>query len=270
VTTGVRDPEQGRGAPELDAGFRALYETNFAGARGQFRAYEHAHPDDPLGPAAEAASYLYEEFYAQGVFSSEFFLDDKKLLGGVSRPADPARRSGFLAKNGEANAMAEKLLRKNPRDARALFVLTITSGMQADYLGLIEKRQLASLRAVRHAESYAERLLAIDPNTQDAYLAMGAAHYILGCLPAYKRFFLRLGGIRGDRERGMHELELAAAGGHYLRPFAESLLALAALREKQPELARTLFRKLAREFPENPVYARESARLEKNSSPVSP
>jgi hypothetical protein len=256
-------------APELDAGFRAMYETKFGNARVQFGAYERTHPDDPLGPAAEAASYLYQEFYVQGVFTSEFFLDDKKLLGGVSHPADPARRSGFLTKNREAGAMAEKLLAKNSRNARALFVLTITSGMEADYLALVEKRQLASLRYVHRAESYAERLLAVDPNAQDAYLALGAAHYILGCLPAYKRFFLRIGGIRGDRERGMQELKLAATGGHYLRPFAEGLLALAALREKQPELARELFQKLAREFPENPAFARELARQEKVSSPAS-
>jgi hypothetical protein len=250
-------------APELDAGFHAMYETDFARARAAFVGYERAHPADPLGPAAEAASYLYQEFYAQGVFTSEFFLDDKKLLGGVSQPPDAQRQADFLAKNREATAMAEKLLKQNPKDAHALFVLTITEGMQADYLALVEKRQFESLRFIRRAEHDAERLLAVDRHAGDAYVALGAAHYIIGCLPGYKRFFLRLGGIRGDRARGMAELQLAAGHGRYLRPFAESLLALVALREHQPALARQLFAKLAGEFPENPIFARELARLEK-------
>jgi tetratricopeptide (TPR) repeat protein len=253
----------GQAASDLDAGFHAMYETKFTQARATFLAFARAHPTDPLGPAAEAASYLYQEFYAQGVFTSEFFLDDKRLLSGVNRPPDSARRWGFLTKNREATTMAEKLLEQNPNDAHALFVLTITEGMQADYLSLVEKRQFESLRYIRRAEHDAERLLAVDPHAEDAYVALGAAHYIIGCLPGYKRFFLRLGGIRGDRERGMAELQLAAARGRYLRPFAESLLALAALREHQPALARQLFAKLSGEFPENPVFTRELQRLDK-------
>jgi hypothetical protein len=35
------------------------------------------------------------------------------------------------------------------------------------------------------------------------------------------------------------------------------------LREHQPERARTLFAELHRDFPENPVFTRELARLEK-------
>jgi hypothetical protein len=38
-------------------------------------------------------------------------------------------------------------------------------------------------------------------------------------------------------------------------------LALTALREKKPEVARTQFEELATEFPENPLFARELAKL---------
>jgi hypothetical protein len=252
---------------QLDAGYRKVYELEFDQAREQFAAWEKAHPEDPLGPASEAASYLYEEFYQQGVFTSDFFLDDKKLLGGVQHPADPRRRAAFLAANRRAQGLAKRLLQANPRDPGALLALTMTIGMQADYAGLIEKRQLESLRLVRQAEGHAAQLLAANPNAQDAYLALGAADYIIGCLPGYKRFFLWFGGIHGDRERGMNELEQAAAHGRYLRPFAKALLALADLREKRPEQARSLLHDLVAEFPENPVFARELARLEKSGAP---
>ncbi len=252
--------------PSLDTGFHLLYELKFSDARAQFTAWQKAHPDDSLGYASEAASYLFEELYRQGVFTSEFFLDDKKLLEGVpGKPNETARKS-FLASNQRAQELAKRRLAANPNDADALFALTLTTGMQADYSGLIEKRHLESLKLTRQAEAYAEKLLALKPDAQDAYLALGAANYIIGCLPAYKRFFLWFGGIHGDRERGMAQLEATAQHGHYLQPFAKTLLALASLREKRPERARALFQELTAEFPDNPSFARELSLLEKRAA----
>jgi len=155
--------------------------------------------------------------------------------------------------------MAEKRLEKNASDPDALFVLTLADGMEGDFQALIEKRQLASLSLIRRAEATGLRLLALKPDALDAYVALGAANYIIGCLPAYKRFFLRLGGIRGDRARGMEQLEQAVRGGHYLRPLAQVFLALAARREGQNRRATALLEQLTREFPRNTVFARELA-----------
>jgi hypothetical protein len=255
---------------ELETGYRLIYELEFAPARAQFAAWEKTHPQDPLGPASEAASYLYEEFYQQGVFTSEFFLNDKKLLGGVDRPPDPQRKAAFLAANQRAQQIAQARLKTNPKDAEALFAMTIVTGMQADFTTLIEKRQLEGLALVRKAETEAGNLLALKPDDADAYLALGAANYIIGCLPGYKRLFLWFGGIRGDRERGMQQLQIAASRGHYLRPFAKVMLALAAEREHQPQLAEKLFRELVAEFPENRVFTRELARLEPPPATANP
>ena len=56
----------------LDSGFHRLYGLDFQGARQEFLAYQEARPDDPLGKAAEASSYLFEEFNTKGVLSSDF------------------------------------------------------------------------------------------------------------------------------------------------------------------------------------------------------
>jgi len=248
-------------APEIEAGFHLLYELKFAEARGQFAAWEKAHPEDPLGAASEAASYLFEEFNAQGVLTSEFFLDDKRLLGGISAKPDARRGAAFMAANLRAQKLARTRLATNPRDPGALFALTIATGMQADYTSIIQKRHLEGLRFVRQAEGHARDLLEVAPDSADAYLALGAANYIIGCLPGYKRFLLHFGGIHGDKPRGMRQLQIAAARGHYLRPFAKILLALAALREKQVELARSNLRELTAEFPGNPLFARELAKI---------
>jgi hypothetical protein len=75
--------------PELEAGFHLLYELKPQEARNQFEAWQKSHPGDPLGSASEAASYLFEECYRQGVLTSEFFLNDKRFLGKIPLKPDP-------------------------------------------------------------------------------------------------------------------------------------------------------------------------------------
>ena len=248
-------------APDTDEGFRLLYELQFKQARARFLAWQQTHPEDELGYAWLAASYLFQELYEQGVLTSEFFLDDERLLGGIRGRPDTQRGSAFRAAVMRAEELARRRLRTNSTDSDALFTLTITTGMLADYTGLVERRQLESLKLTREAERYAETLLTVKPNAVDAYVTLGAANYIIGSLPAHKRFFLWLGGIHGDRLRGVMQLQMAAMEGHYLRPFAKILLALVARRENEPELALKLLEELNGEFPGNPLFRRELALL---------
>jgi hypothetical protein len=249
-------------SPVLDAGFRQLYELNFVGAREQFARYQAANPDDPVGKAAEAASYLYQEFDAKGIFTSKFFLNDDKLLNGADGSASENRNVAFLRADRKAREMAKKLLESHPDDVRGLLALTLADGMESDYDALIIRKQMAGLGLMRQAEREANALLAIDPSEQDAYVALGASDYVIGCMPGFKRAFLWFGGIHGDRARGMREMQRAADHGHYLRPFAKILLALACEREHEPERARALLAELSAEFPANKRFARELALLD--------
>jgi hypothetical protein len=256
-------PASAAARPEatLDNGFAEMYELNFPTARSAFDSYIQAHPKDPMGEAALAASYLFEEFNRQGVLTSAFFLNDKKLLGGVPDPGRDGDQSAFLQANDQARDMAEAMLKTDPRDPDGLLVLTLANGMQADYDALIAKQDIASLWLLRQTKQSAQLLLAVNPHADDAYLALGAANYIIGCLPGYKRFIVSFGGIHGNRALGMQQLNLASENGHYLKPFAKVLLAMAALREKKPKLARTLLAQLHEEYPQNPDFANELAKL---------
>ncbi|MGA9884812.1 MAG: hypothetical protein WBQ34_13925 [Candidatus Acidiferrales bacterium] len=248
-------------SPVLDSGFRQLYELNFEGARAQFRSFQQQHPEDPVGKAAEAASYLYEEFDAKGIFTSKFFLNNELFLNGADGTPAENRNVLFLRANRETRQMAQKILKSEPNNVRALLALTLADGMESDYDALIVKKQMAGLGLMRQAEREANALLAIDPSQDDAYVALGAADYVIGCLPSYKRAFLWFGGIHGDRSRGMQEMQRAAVHGHYLRPFAQILLALACEREHQPTRARVLLSQLTSEFPTNKRFANELALL---------
>src|SRR5208282_4610830 len=107
-------------AISLDRGFSLLYNLNFADAHQLFSSWQQQHPDDPLGPACDAAGFLFSEFNRLGVLEAHFY-----------------------ASLDQADIRARARLAKNPRDRDALFALTMSSGLKADYAGLIEKRNLA-------------------------------------------------------------------------------------------------------------------------------
>src|SRR5271163_922731 len=117
----------------LDAGFRNLYELDFKKGRERFISYQKLEPADPMGKAAEAASYLFEQFNAKGIFTSEFFLSDEKFLGGAQGTPAENRNDEFLSANHMARDMAVEKLKSDPRNTQSLLVLTMTDGMEADY-----------------------------------------------------------------------------------------------------------------------------------------
>ena len=95
----------------------------------------------------------------------------------------------------------------------------------------------------------------------DAYLAVGLENYILGLKPAPVRWLLALTGAETNAALGKRDMELTASQGHYLAPFARLLLAVAALRDKKNDRARQILASLAEEFPNNPLYARQLAKI---------
>jgi len=246
--------------PELASGFHFLYTQNFAEGREKFADWESQHPDEPFVQVAVAASYLFEEFYRQDVLSSDFFLNEKKFLNGIDGKPDPGRMKSFQEAIRHARKLARQRLEKNAKDPEALFALALSAGMESDAAMILKKQHLEALKRLKEANEHARQLLAQQPDANDAYVALGAANYIIGSLSGGARFMLRFGGIHGDKKLGMEQLGKTIENGRYLQPFAKILLALAARREKQNPLAQKLFHELSEEFPESALYAAEYAK----------
>lgn len=247
----------------LDAGYRDMYNLQFTEAHRAFATWQQQHPQDPLGPAADAAAYLFSEFNRLHVLEFELFTDDRKLAGQARLSPDPAVKRAFQIQLAKSNQLAEAALQRNPRDANATFAQALCLGLRADYAGLIEKRYLAALDYTKRGRIVAEQLLKQDPTYYDAYLAIGVENYLFSLKPAAVRWLLRLDGAQTDRSAGIADLQIVAQKGHYLLPYARLLLAVAALRGNNRRDARELLRGLAQEFPQNFLYTRELAQLEK-------
>ena len=249
-------------ASTLEVGYRQMYNLDFDSAHQTFAAWEQAHPEDPLGPVSNAAAYLFAEFDRMHILESELFVDNAKFQKREKLDPDPNVQTAFQNELRNSERIAQQILARSPEDHAAIFAKVMIGGLRGDYMALVEKRNMAALSTLKSSRALAEKLLAQDPSYYDAYLAVGVENYLLSVNPAPIRWLLRLGGAQTDKEEGIAKLRLTATKGHYLAPYARLLLAVAALRDHDRMQAREILSGLAQEFPHNPLYRKELARIQ--------
>ena len=250
----------------LDDGYAALYDLDFERGDTLFVKWEAQHPENALGPASRASGYLFQEFERLGVLRSELFTEDANFQGRKRLSASGELKARFQQQLALANKLADKELASNPSSGDALLAKALANGLQADYAAMIEKRDGPALSFTKEGRRWAERLLAADASCYDAYLALGIENYLVSVKPLLVRWIAQLGGARADRKQGIHELTLTAQKGRLFEPFAKLLLAVAALRDRDPGTARQLLSELHQQFPHNSLYEYELTRLGQTSA----
>ena len=243
----------------LDRGYREMYNRQFAEAHRTFQEFQRLNPADPMGPVSDAAAYLFSEFDRLHILQTEFFTHDPHFATDHKLVPDPEIRRQFEAALAAGSALAQKA---PAGDDNASFASILVHGLHSDYLALIDKRYSAAFQEMKTGRVQAEALLARNPDYSDAWIAVGVENYMLSVKPAPVRWLLRMGGGQTDRAVGLDKLRLTAAKGRYLAPFARMLLAVAAMRDRDKAGAHKLLAGLVAEFPRNPLYAEELARLD--------
>ncbi len=246
----------------LQEGFDDMYNLNFSDAHRCFEQWETAHPDDPSAAVFDAAAYLFSEFDRLRILQAEFFVDDQSFSGKQRGSPDPEVRRHFEQALTHSNALANARLKQDPHDRDALFASVLRLGLQGDYDALIEKQNLRALSEMKEGRQRAEELLRLYPDCYDAYIAVGVENYLLSLKPAPIRWLLHATGAQTDKDTGIAKLKLTAAKGKYLQPYAELLLAVAALRDKNNAEAKRLLSDLAERFPHNPLYREELQKIQ--------
>jgi len=164
-----------------------MYSLQFADAHTVFDVWEQVHPDDPMGPAAHAAAYLFAELDRLHLLEAELFVDDDRFLTRTSSAPDPAVKRVFDAALATALAQTDRILALMPGDGNALLAKIIALGLRADYKALLNKQYLSSFADMKASRVLAEQLVAVQPHCYDAYLAIGVENYILSLKPVLIR-----------------------------------------------------------------------------------
>jgi hypothetical protein len=242
---------------EIYKGWMQMYDLKFDEAHRTFGQWLESHPNDCLAPASDAAAYLFAELARLGALESELFVNDKRFINRKRLVPDPDVKRHFMQRIDQADRLADSALQKSNTDTGALFVKSLTCGLRADYAALVDKQNLRAFLYTKEGRPYADKLLAADPEAFDAYLGPGVENYLLSLKPRLLQILLRMTGTSIDRKRGIEELQKTAHHGYYLEPFAKLLLAVAAVRDNHPEIARELLTELHNRFPHNELYSRE-------------
>jgi hypothetical protein len=250
----------------LDQSYSAMYNLRFDDALRLAESAKGLAIDDPVPWVTQACAILFREFDRMHILRSELFGADDRFIDGPAMAWDPQSRKQFESALTGAENVAQQRLKRVKDDPRALFSLSLASGLRADDAALIGKKKFTALSYTKAANGYAERLLAERPDYYDAYISTGMGKYIIGSKAAPVRWMLRLGGFKGDQEQGIKELTLVADHGRYLMPFARILLAFDDLRHKNVTEARKKLEWLHSKFPNNPLFTLEIAKLDHPST----
>jgi hypothetical protein len=251
---------------KLSQTYRAMFDLRFPEA---FKAADEARAlaqDDPLPFVAQAWVAFFRELDRLHALRSEVFTTDNGFNARESYVWDAANKKIFDSALERAEKLAQDRLAHNPNDPRALLALSLTNGLHGDDLGIFTKKDLKAISYIKTATGYSEKVLAVAPDSYDAYVATGMGKYIVGRKSAPVRWVLRLGGIKGDEQEGMKELALAADHARYLAPFARILVAFEDVRRNNPAEARKKLEDLHQQFPNNPLFPQELAKLEHSSA----
>jgi tetratricopeptide (TPR) repeat protein len=246
--------------------YRAMYDLRFPEA---FKAAEEAGalaPDDPLPSVAQAWVAFFRELDRLHALRSEVFTTDDGFNARDSYAWDATNKKIFDIALERAEKLAQARLNRDPNDPRALLALSLSNGLHGDDIGMFTKKDLKALSYIKAATGFSERVLALVPDSYDAYVATGMGKYIIGRKSAPVRWVLRMGGYKGDEQEGMKELALAADHARYLAPFARILVAFEDVRKNNPAEARRKLEQLHQQFPNNHLFLEEMNKLDRTSA----
>jgi hypothetical protein len=241
------------------AGFEALYNLDYEGARRQFKEIVRLFPEHPAGPQFLAATLwtqtLNESRRLQSsLYSSESFYNNKS-----EDAVDPRTVEQFRELTRQAAQLAKARLKANPRDVEALYFLGATEGLKAAFAAAVQRSFMSALRDGSSSVDRHRDVIKLDPTYRDAELTIGLYDYVAGTLPLPIKLLASIGGVRGSKKRGLLTLERVAKEGRFARDDAKSLLLVLYKREKRYGDSLAISRELGAKYPRNYLYKLETA-----------
>jgi len=238
-----------------------FYNANYAAARRLYEQLLAERPQDPFAYNSLAAVLMYQELTRIGAmdvesYTSESFLDD------TSRPhLDPAVKHRLEELWNKSEELTDARLRANERDFDALYARGVERGMRSTWQGMAEKSWLPALRSALAARHDHEALLAMDPGYIDAKLIPGTHNYIIGSLNWAYRAAVALGGVTGNKQKGLQMLSELAYSKADSSMDAKIALALFLRHEKRYDEDLRLVLWMTEHYPHNYLLALEYGNL---------
>jgi len=230
----------------LDLGYNLDYEEALAA----FRAAIAADPTHPAAYRLVAATMWINALFRQGAVMADDYLGQARS-DSARKPPPPELATAFQSNIDRAIALGEQRLREHPEDPDAHIQVGAAYGFLTTYKATVEGRVLGGLRTARRAYNEHERALELDPRRKDAGLIVGMYRYGVSTLSVPLRLLAGLAGFRGGRERGLVQVEQAAAYPSDVQTNALFTLIVIYNREGRYDDALRVVRRLQTLYPRN-------------------
>jgi len=233
----------------------ALYNLDFNTAQHGYEALTHDYPDNPDYWNALASSIWLKITFDQQKLNLESFsgssLGTKDSHDAVN-PDDEKRLRDTVA---TAIAKADAMLKKNPKDIRALYAKGISNATLASFEATAKRSYMGAAGKAKTARDLHQQVLKLDPTFDDARMSVGAYNYVVGVVPPLLQLALRFVGVHGEgKDVGIEQLETAAAKGKTVSTDARMILVVIYNREKQYDQSLRLDNELHAKYPHNFLF----------------
>src|SRR5471030_3097683 len=252
-----------RGNPESEA-LRAKaanhsYNLDHDLALTTFRQAVAADPQDAGAYRGLASSLWLSITFRRGNMTVDDYLGRANTPNNPPLPNPPPETAaGFRDAIEKAIALARQRIARNPKDADAHYQLGAAVGLRASYTATVEGSVLGAFRAAREANAEEETALSLQPQRKDAGLIVGTYRYIVAALALPLRMVAYMAGFGGGKDKGITQIEEAAAYGGDNSTEARFALILLYNREQRYDDALKQLAVLRERYPRNRLVWLES------------
>lgn len=242
-------------------GFDAIFNLDYGAARERFQQMVQMRPDHPAGYVYLANSVWLEALYQRRRLLSSFYVSRSFYAQGAgSDRADPKRDrefNDFIKKALDASASR---LRKNPKDAEALYYQASALGLRAAYEASVLRAFTRAIGDANDSILLHRQVLKLDPDYIDAELSIGLYEYVIDTLPFGWRILARVAGLKGSKKGGIARLEKVASKGKYAADDARVVLIGLYTAERDFKRALEMIEALINKYPRNYLFRIERGR----------
>jgi tetratricopeptide (TPR) repeat protein len=241
VCSGAEDPFLREPVRE---GIHAIYDLDYAKAQKVFDQLKNDHPESPVGYGMTAIRAWHELLYASRNLAIYKYgiptpFDD---VDADSNRTVSLQEKQFLDANKALQEFCDKLLKKNPQDALALYFKGVSYENLSTQELTLNGRLMRSSNYATEAAKWHEQALRLNPNLVDAKTSSAVPEYVVSTLNWTYRWIAKwFSGMHGDKKGATAKLQDVAQRGIYRATDAKVVLALLEAWKGDPQRAISLF-----------------------------
>ena len=251
--------------PVVRDGLAHFYNLDYDGAIYRFERVIAAHPNDPMAYAYDLVACIFRELYHQDLLDTTYYARDSFLTNQRKVDIPAANRKKIEDLADKVLELADERLKSNGKDANAYFARGYAKGLHAAFITLADHSFYGAAKQGLSARNDSEAALKIDPEYYDADMAIGIQQFAVASLPRVVRMLVGIGGVGGNKEKGLELLRTSAAKGIVTPVESRTTLSLFLRHDGRYAEALAVQHGLAAEYPQDYLFRLEEANLAKDA-----